>query len=127
MRGERHDRAPDRDAVLDTVTRRVTELSQSNAVDAATGDVIDHLVDTWLAQWREQLVRDHHDRQSALGKRVAKARNRLAAAESRAAAASAARAEATGTARNGSAAPLPPAEQTTPKQVTNGVRTTAPR
>lgn len=127
MWGERHGRAPERDAVLDTVTRRVTELSQNNAVDAATGDVIDHLVDTWLAQWREQLARDHSARQSALSKRIAKARNRLAAAVSRAEAVSAARAEATGTARTHSAAFLPPVEQTNSKQVTNGVRTAAPR
>jgi septal ring factor EnvC (AmiA/AmiB activator) len=123
MWGESRHREPEHDAVLDTVTAQVTELSRGHAVDAATGDVIDQLVDAWLAQWREQLVQHHQARQSALRKRIARARNRLAAATTRAEATAAAQ----HAAHNGSAAPAPTPEQTCQKQVTNGVRTAAPR
>jgi hypothetical protein len=108
--------------VLDAVTRRITELGDSNAVDAATGDVIDHLVDAWLAQWREQLVQRHQARRSALGGEIAEARNRVAAASAAAEATSAAWHAALG--RGGS--PSPHSLTTGPKQVTNGARTASP-
>jgi hypothetical protein len=78
--------APIRVAALETVARLTEELIAHGAVDGATGDALDGLIDAWLAQWRAQLDREVLDRQSAVLRSIGSAQNEVAVAQGRAAA-----------------------------------------
>ena len=111
--------APIREAGLETITRLTEELIAHSAVDGATGDALDRLINAWLAQWRAQLTREVLARQAAVQGRIGIAQNQVAVARGRAAATLQAHDAARAAYTLSTAEPIPV------KQVNNGVHAPA--
>lgn len=77
---------PARRAALDAVARHVATLVEAGALDGATGDVLDGLIDTWLEQWLAQLEPEAMARSAALQRLIGDAQHQAGAARNRAAA-----------------------------------------
>ena len=117
--------APPRHVALARVTELVETLLAGHALDGATGDVLDHLIDTWLAQWQAQLTPEADARRAELRHHIEDAENALARARARAGATQQAEDGARATydvARGPVTSPVPLARETT-----NGDHAYAPR
>jgi len=76
--------APHRGMALETTMQLVDKLNTQGAVDGATGDVLDQLINSWLVQWRQQLEPEVTARQAALQRLIGLAQNKVATARGRA-------------------------------------------
>jgi hypothetical protein len=110
---------PVREARLETITRVTEALIAHGAVDGATGDALDRLIDAWLAGWRAQLTREVLSQRAAAQVRIGIAQHQVAAARARAGATLHAHEAARAAYTLSSTEPVPV------KQVNNGVHAPA--
>lgn len=113
---------PERGEALQTVAQLVGELIRNGAVDGATGDALDRLIDSWRAQWQSGLVAEATAREAVLRRLLRSAESHVVAAAARAESARAATDDAEQTYAVLTGADGADTHPSVPRQVTNDVR-----